>query len=74
MRIQRRFLLRSRWTALQPQAGGDECHFEVIEVRGDTLVLRAILTHRDVELDVHALDDATAWATGWIPLSGTVAT
>ena len=38
MRVQRRFLLRSRWTASVPLPDSvGECHFEVIEVRGDVV-------------------------------------
>jgi tryptophan-rich hypothetical protein len=62
-RIQRRFLLRSRWTAVVPLAG--LCHFEVIEVRGSEVTLRAVLTRQQVALPVAALEDSTVWVPGW---------
>lgn len=65
-RVQRRFLLRSRWTALAPLDGNEgECHFEVIAVEGDVVTLRAVLTRRDVQLPISALDERAAWAMGW---------
>ena len=65
MRVQRRFLLRSRWTAsvLLPDSAG-ECHFEVIEVQGDVVTLRAVLTERTYQVAIAALDDP-AWLLGW---------
>jgi len=66
-RVQRRFLLGSRWTSLRPlDRSGGECHFEVLEIGRDELVMRAVLTRRDYRIAVAALDDVAAWATGWI--------
>ncbi|MCX5744361.1 MAG: TIGR02450 family Trp-rich protein [Proteobacteria bacterium] len=65
-RVQRRFLLRSRWTARTRLEGTDgECHFEVAAVERDQVTLRAVLTGRDYPLAIAALDDAAAWALGW---------
>ena len=66
-RIQRRFLLHSRWTALVPIAGSDgERHFEVVEVpRGDVVIVRAVLTQRGYPVTIAGLDDPLAWALGW---------
>jgi tryptophan-rich hypothetical protein len=66
-RVQRRFLLHSRWTALVRVDGSDgERHFEVIDVpRGDVVTLRAVLTQRDYPITVASLDDPLAWALGW---------
>jgi tryptophan-rich hypothetical protein len=68
-RVQRRFLLRSRWTALVPVAGTTgERHFEVVAVGRDDVTLRAVLTRRDYQLEIAALDDAVAWSLGWSSL------
>jgi len=65
-RVQRRFLLHSRWTALVPLDGGrDERHFEVVAVGRDLVTLRAVLTRRDHQVEIKALDDAEAWSPGW---------
>lgn len=65
-RVQRRFLLHSRWTALVPVDGdlGDR-HFEVVAVGPDLVTLRAVLTRREHPLEIAALDDAAAWSLGW---------
>ncbi len=64
-RVQRRFLLRSRWTARVPlPESAGECHFEVIEVRRDAVTLRAVLTDRRYPLPIAALDNPT-WLLGW---------
>jgi tryptophan-rich hypothetical protein len=65
--IQRRHLIGSRWTSNTPVAEGER-HVEVIEVRGDTLALRAILTNRRFELALDALRDEVAWTPGWTQL------
>jgi tryptophan-rich hypothetical protein len=68
-RVQRRFLLGSRWTALAPLPGSQgECHFEVIAVSGDRVTLRAVLTRLAYEVPATALDDAAVWSLGWQPL------
>lgn len=66
-RIQHRFLLHSRWTALVPIADSDgERHFEVVEVpRGEVVTVRAVLTQRDYPVTIASLDDPLAWALGW---------
>ncbi len=65
-RVQRRFLLGSRWTARVPLPGSTgECHFEVIAVHGDDVTLRAVLTRVDYPVAILALEDAGAWASGW---------
>lgn len=70
-RVQRRFLLGSRWTARTPLTGSaGECHFEVIAVSGEAVTLRAVLTHVDYPLAIHALDEADAWSLGWRSLPG----
>lgn len=69
-RVQRRFLLGSRWTALAPIAGTlDERHFEVVAVSRDEVTLRAVLTRREYALDIAALDDVVAWSLGWSSLA-----
>lgn len=65
--IQRRHLIGSHWTSQAPLAGGER-HVEVIEARGETLTLRAILTNRRYEIELDALRDEAAWASGWTPL------
>ena len=65
-RVQRRFLLHSRWTALVPVDGyTGERHFEVVAVGRDMVTLRAVLTRRDHQLEIRALNDAAAWSVGW---------
>jgi tryptophan-rich hypothetical protein len=65
-RVQRRFLLHSRWTALVPLEGNDgERHFEVVAVGRDQVTLRAVLTRRDHRLAIAALADPAAWSLGW---------
>ena len=65
-RVQRRFLLHSRWTALvQIDGNVGERHFEVVGVGRDVVTLRAVLTRRDHQLEIVALDDAVAWSPGW---------
>ena len=65
-RIQRRFLLGSRWTAVAPLDGHDrERHFEVIARAGDVLTVRALLGGREHPLPITALDDPARWAMGW---------
>lgn len=64
-RVQRRFLMGSRWTASAPLAKSEgECHFEVIEVRRDAVTLRAVLTDRRYPLAIAALEDPV-WLLGW---------
>lgn len=63
--FQRRFLLRSRWTAVRPLAPGGEQHFEVVTVSGERVTLRAVLTRRSHELTIDDLEDSEAWAPGW---------
>ncbi len=68
MRVQRRFLLGSRWTARRPLAdSAGECHFEVVAAprASPTITLRAVLTDRTYALALAALDDADAWLLGW---------
>jgi hypothetical protein len=69
-RVQRRFLLHSRWTAQRPLDGSaGECHFEVEAItRAGAVTLRAVLTDRRYVVDRAALDDAAAWSLGWQPL------
>lgn len=65
-RVQRRFLLGSRWTSLATLPGGEgECHFEVIGVQGASVTLRAVLTNAQHVVPLAALEDAAAWAPGW---------
>ena len=66
-RIQRRFLLRSRWTARTPLVDSDgECHFQVIAVtRAGSVTLRAVLSGRDYQVPLAAFEDAAAWSLGW---------
>lgn len=47
-----------------------QCHFEVIAVSGEAVTLRAVLTHVDYPLAIHALDEADAWSLGWRSLPG----
>lgn len=69
-RIQRRFLLHSRWTALVPVAGTiGERHFEVVTVGRREITLRAVLTRRDYQLEPTALDDDAVWSPGWSSLA-----
>ena len=64
-RVQRRFLMRSRWTASVPLPESEgECHFEVIEVRRDAVTLLAVLTRKTYPLAIAAFDDP-AWLLGW---------
>jgi hypothetical protein len=68
-RVQRRFLLHSRWTALVPIDGNlRERHFEVVAVGLDVVTLRAVLTRRDHQREIAALADAGAWSLGWVSL------
>lgn len=72
MRVQRRFLLGSRWTAVAPIDGGTgERHFEVIEVavRRAHVTLRAVLTGREHEVPISTLEDPAAWVGGWRSLA-----
>jgi hypothetical protein len=69
MRVQRRFLLRSRWTATVPLPGSaGECHFELTEAQGDVVALRAVLTERTYSVAIAALG-ALAWLLGWQSLA-----
>jgi tryptophan-rich hypothetical protein len=68
MRVQRRFLLGSRWTARIPLPSSEgECHFEVIELRSRAaeVVLRAVLTDARYVLSARALADDANWLPGW---------
>ncbi len=68
-RVQRRFLLRSRWTALAPiDRENGERHFEVVAVSGDLVTLRAVLTQRDQLIAITALEDPAVWSRGWTSL------
>ena len=78
-RIQQRFLLHSRWTALRPLANSQgECHFDVIEVvkpramsnLDAQVTLRAILTGQSYRVPTAQLRDESAWAMGWTSLPG----
>lgn len=65
-RVQRRFLLGSRWTAVVPIAGSTgERHFEVIAVGREGVTVRAVLTRRDYPIEITELEDAAAWSPGW---------
>ena len=69
-RVQRRFLLHSRWTARARLAGTNgERHFEVIAVDGDVVTLRAVLTRLDHRLAIAKLNDPGAWELGWSSLA-----
>ncbi|MFT3697755.1 MAG: TIGR02450 family Trp-rich protein [Kofleriaceae bacterium] len=59
--MQRRFLFGSRWTS---NTALPERHFEVIEVIGDAVKLRAVLTKRECTVAIDELE--TAWTTGWV--------
>ena len=63
--VQRRFLLRSRWTSVRPLPPGGEQHFEVVTVSGERVTLRAVLTRRTRELTVAELEEPEAWLSGW---------
>ena len=66
-RVQRRFLLHSRWTARVAVTGTHgERHFEVIAVSRDDVTVRAVLTRRDYQLEIAALDDVLVWSLGWV--------
>lgn len=68
-RVQRRFLLHSRWTARVPIASSNsEYHFEVTAVGDDHVTLRSVLTRRDYQISIDALEDPAAWSCGWQPL------
>ena len=68
-RVQRRFLLHSRWTARLPIDGEHgERHFEVVAVNGDLVTLRAVLTQREHRVALTALEDPGAWSLGWTSL------
>lgn len=72
-RIQRRFLLGSRWTAVVPLADGDRArHFEVVARTGEVVTLRAILDGRDYQLPIAALEDRACWSLGWRSLPATL--
>lgn len=64
--MQRRFLVHSRWTACVP-ADPDrrERHFEVVALADDRVTLRAVLTGREVRIEIAALEDSSAWSSGW---------
>ena|GEM_PF-2822374 len=65
-RIQRRFLLHSRWTACVPaDPEHDERHFEVVAISRAQVTLRAVLTGREVHIEIAALEDSRAWSSGW---------
>jgi hypothetical protein len=69
-RVQRRFLLHSRWTARVPLADSSgECHFEVIAIEREHVTLRAVLTRRDYQVRIDSLDAPGAWSLGWQSLS-----
>ncbi|MBA3542325.1 MAG: TIGR02450 family Trp-rich protein [Deltaproteobacteria bacterium] len=71
-RVQRRFLLHSRWTAIAPTASRDgQRHFEVVAVIGDLVTLRAVLTRYDHQLAIAALEDPATWALGWQSIPAT---
>ena len=65
--VQRRFLLRSRWTAVVPLDGSEgERHFEVVEApHGPEVVVRAVLTHRTYRVAIAALEDPSRWLSDW---------
>ncbi len=68
-RVQRRFLVGSRWTALAPLPGGQgECHFEVTAVHGDSVTVRAVLTRAHHAVAIATLEDPAAWTSGWVTL------
>lgn len=70
-RVQRRFLLRSRWTATRSLAGGEgECHFEVLDVQASEVTLRAVLTDRRYTVAIDAFADAAMWLLDWQSLPG----
>jgi tryptophan-rich hypothetical protein len=69
MRIQRRFLLRSRWTSIVPLEGGER-HVEIIDVRDADVIARAVLTRRDYSVAISSLEDPSAWTSGWQQLPG----
>ncbi len=62
-RVQRRFLLHSRWTAVVDVDGLR--HFEVVAIEGDVVTLRAVLTRTAHRLSLAELDDPGAWELGW---------
>ena len=63
-------LLLSKWTAVKPS--NKEKHFLVTRLIRDeqeiivACLLEAVINHRDVELDWHALKDASTWLPGWL--------
>ncbi len=68
-RIQRRFLLGSRWTSLGPVDDPDQVrHFEAIARADDLVTLRAILDGTTIRVALAALADPARWARGWLSL------
>ena len=63
-------LLLSKWTAVKPR--NKEKHFLVTRLIRDeqevvvACLLEAVINHREVELDWHALKDASIWLPGWL--------
>ena len=63
-------LLLSKWTAVKPV--NKEKHFLVSRLIRDeqeiivACVLEALINHREVEIDWHALKDASTWLPGWL--------
>lgn len=62
-RIQRRFLWGSRWTSLAPVNGA--CHFEVVGVQREHVILRAVLTGTEHATAIAVLEDPAVWQRGW---------
>ncbi|MEI6269381.1 MAG: TIGR02450 family Trp-rich protein [Methylococcaceae bacterium] len=63
-------LLLSKWTAVKPSK--KEKHFLVTRLIRDeqeivvACLLEAVINSREVEIDWHALKDASIWLPGWL--------
>jgi tryptophan-rich hypothetical protein len=68
-RVSPKKLLHSKWTAARPR--NREKHFIVTAVRADerdqprTVVIEAVHSQRETEIDWRELKDAGCWLSGW---------
>jgi len=68
-RLSPKKLLHTKWTAVQPE--NKEKHFLVTAVQLDeaeqpqTVILEAVMSKRERQLDWRDLKDSSCWLSGW---------